>query len=175
MCALPERHSHLIVHHLLLLFSASYEAPLLSVMTKSKIKTTFLKTVQGDFSLPVTRHGSASRATRALSRSRSPVQQAINSASPVSTPRKTPRKKAVLADFVTPLSGVRVSSKHRNKPMQRNSPSHSSTTPSACNEGSSGNLRSPIAPSACLAGSYPKCSYPGSGDPTRGPSSVSPS
>lgn len=144
-------------------------------MTKSKIKTTFLKTVQGDFSLPVTRHGSASRATRALSRSRSPVQQAINSASPVSTPRKTPRKKAVLADFVTPLSGVRVSSKHRNKPMQRNSPSHSSTTPSACNEGSSGNLRSPIAPSACLAGSYPKCSYPGSGDPTRGPSSVSPS
>ncbi|KAJ6870776.1 hypothetical protein NC652_036436 [Populus alba x Populus x berolinensis] len=47
----------------------------------------------------VPRHRSASQATRALSCSCSPVQQAINYAS------STPRKKAVLADFVTPSSG----------------------------------------------------------------------
>ncbi|KAL3610857.1 hypothetical protein D5086_001877 [Populus alba] len=72
-------------------------------MTKSKTKTSFLKTVQGDFSLQIPRYGSVSRATK-------------------------------------------VSSKHRNKLMQRNSSSHSSTAPSACFS-----------------------------DPTRGPSSISPS
>ncbi|KAJ6968341.1 hypothetical protein NC653_036330 [Populus alba x Populus x berolinensis] len=49
----------------------------------------------------ILRYVKASQATRALSRSRSPVQQAINYASP------TPRKKVVLADFVTPSSGVK--------------------------------------------------------------------
>jgi len=52
--------------------------------------------------------------------------------------------------------------------MQRNSSSHSSTAPSTCNKGSSGNFRSHIAPSACLAGSHLRRSYSGSGDPTRG-------
>uniref|UniRef100_A0A2K1Y9R9 DUF4283 domain-containing protein n=1 Tax=Populus trichocarpa TaxID=3694 RepID=A0A2K1Y9R9_POPTR len=122
-------------------------------MTKSKTKTSLLKSVQGDFSLQVPRHGSASRATRALSRSRLPVQQDITSASPIFT---TPRKKAVLADFASPSSGVRVSSKHRNISMQRNSSSHSSSAPSACNEGSSGNFRPNIALRVHLAGSHPR-------------------
>ncbi|KAJ6993375.1 hypothetical protein NC653_016490 [Populus alba x Populus x berolinensis] len=97
-------------------------------MTKSKTKASSLKTIQGDFNLQVPCHGSTSRATRALSRSRLPIQHAINFTS------STPRKKVVLADFVNPSSGARVSFKCRNKPMQRNSSSHSPTTPSACNE-----------------------------------------
>ncbi|KAL3585999.1 hypothetical protein D5086_012866 [Populus alba] len=95
-------------------------------MTKSKTKASSLKTIQGDFNLQVPCHGSTSRATRALSRSRLPIQHAINFTS------STPRKKVVLADFVNPSSGARVSFKCRNKPMQRNSSSHSPTTPSAC-------------------------------------------
>lgn len=140
-------------------------------MTKSKTKASSLKTVQGDFSLQVPRHGLASQTTRALTRSRSPVQQVINSASPM------PRKKAVLVDFVSPSSGVRVSSKRRSKHMQRNSSSHSSTACSACsacNEGSYENFRSHITPNECLAGSHPRCSHPGSGNLTRGSSPIPP-
>jgi len=78
----------------------------------------------------------------------------------------------VLADFVSPSSGVRVSAKRRNKPTHGNSSPHSSATPSACNEGFSKNPRTHLAPKECLVGSPQGSPQSGSGNPTRGSSPV---
>ncbi|KAL9384427.1 hypothetical protein Peur_021437 [Populus x canadensis] len=131
-------------------------------MTKSKTKTSSFKTTQGDFSLQVPCHGSASRLPRALSRSRSPIHHGVTS------PSSTPRRKPILADFVSPSSEVRVSSKRRNKFKQRNP----SASPSACTEGSSKNPRSHFAPTEGLAGFHHGSPQSGPGNPTRGSSPV---
>jgi len=131
-------------------------------MTKSKAKTSSF--TQGDFSLQVPCHGSASRLPRALSRSRSPIHHSVT------LPSSTPRKKAVLVDFVSPSSDVKVSAKRRNKPTHRNT--HSSASPSACNEGSSKNPRTHLAPKECLLGFHQGSPHSGYGNLTRGSSPV---
>ena len=86
-----------------------------------------------------------------------------------------PRTKVV---FVSPLYGARVSSKHRNRDMQKNSPFIQSPPSSAfsdCNEGSSSSSRPNISSSAYLVGSNPSGSYPGLDDPTLRLTLVSPS
>ena len=143
-----------------LVFDYHNALPLLT-MPKSKTKALIFKTTQGDFSLHCPRHGSASRAARALSRNHSPVQQVTSSRfSP-------PRRKVVLVDFVTPSSGVRVSEKQKGKSMQRNSSSHCTTAPNACNDGY---LRPHTASNERLAGSNPSSPHPSSGHLTRGSS-----
>ena len=133
-------------------------------MTKSKAKTSSFKTTQGDFSLQVPCHGSAPRLTRALSRSRSPIHHSVTS------PSSTPRRKAILADFVSPSGAARVSAQCKTKPTQRNSTS--SVSPSACTEGSSKNPRTHLDPKECLVGSHQGSPHLGLGNPTRGSSPV---
>jgi len=133
-------------------------------MTKSKAKTSSFKTTQGDFSLQVPCHGSALRLTRALSRSRSPIHHGVTS------PSSTPRRKAVLADFVSPSGAARVSAQRKTKPTQRNS--NSSVSSSAYTEGSSKNPRTHLASKECLVGFHQGSPHSGPGNPTRGSSPV---
>ena len=88
-----------------------------------------------------------------------------------------PRTMVVFSDLAGPSHGARVSSKLRNKAMQKNSPSAQSSPFSASydrNEGSSGNSRSSISSSEHLVGSNPSGSYPGSGQTNPGSSTNSP-
>jgi len=133
-------------------------------MTKSKAKTSSFKTTQGDFSLQVPCHGSAPRLTRALSRSRSPIHHGVTSLS------STPRRKAVLVDFVSPSGATRVSAQRKSKPTQRNS--NSSVSPSACTEGSSKNPRTHLASKECLVGFHQGSPHSGPSNPTQGSSPV---
>jgi len=128
-------------------------------MTKSKAKASLYKTTQGDFSLQVPCHGSASRLPRALSRSRSPIPHGVTS------PSSTPRRKTVLADFVSPSSDVRVSAKCRTKPKQRNP--HSSASPSDCTEGSSKHPRTNPGSKECSVGFHQGSSHSSPDNPTR--------
>ncbi|KAJ6970406.1 hypothetical protein NC653_034866 [Populus alba x Populus x berolinensis] len=72
---------------------------------------------QGDFRFQTNCHAFASRTPRVHSRSCSPVQYGFISPSPTSTP---PRTKVVFANFIDFSSLARVSSKRKNKTMQKN-------------------------------------------------------
>ena len=82
-------------------------------MTKSKTKSSLLRSTQGDFWLQTNRHTYASRTPMVQSRSCSLVQHGSISSTPTSTPSRT---KVAFADF---SSATRVSSKHKNRTMQK--------------------------------------------------------
>ena len=82
-------------------------------MTKSKTKSSLLRSTQGDFWLQTNRHTYASRTPMVQSRSCSLVQRGSISSTLTSTPSRT---KVAFADF---SSATRVSSKHKNKTMQK--------------------------------------------------------
>nr|TKS16062.1 hypothetical protein D5086_0000026350 [Populus alba] len=86
-------------------------------MTKSKTKSSILRSTQGDFRFQTNCHAFASCTPRVHSRSCSPVQYGFISPSPTSTP---PRTKVVFANFVDFSSLARVSSKRKYKTMQKN-------------------------------------------------------
>ena len=146
-----------------------------SIMTKSKTNSSILCSTQGDFWLQTNRHASASCTPKVQSRSCSLIQHGFISPSPTSTP---PRMKAIFADFTDLLSTARVSSKHKNKTMQKNSsPAQSPHPPPSCgcNEDSFGSSRPSLLPTERLVGSNPRGSCPGSGGLNPAPSTVSPS
>ena len=87
-------------------------------MTKSKVKSSNLRSTQGDFQLQTKRHVSLPT-PRVQSRSCSPVQHGCISPSSTSTP---PRMKVAFADFADFSSAVRVSSKRKNRTMQKTAP-----------------------------------------------------
>lgn len=89
-----------------------------------------------------------------------------------------PRTRVVFADLAGPSCGARVSSKSRNRAMQKNSPpaqSPPSSAPSDCNKGSSSSSRPNISPSEHLVRFNPSGSYLGLSDLNPGPTIDSPS
>jgi hypothetical protein len=115
-------------------------------MTKSKVKSSTLCSTQGNFRLQTKRHTFILHTSRVPSRNCSPVHQGSISPYPTSSP---PRTKVTFVDFADFTSAARVSSKRKNKTMQKTgSPAlslhcHSS---GGRNGGSSGSSRaSPLA------------------------------
>jgi len=85
-------------------------------MIKSKVKSSNLRSTQGDFRLQTKRHAFALPTPRVQSRSCSPIQHGSISPSPTSIP---PRTKVAFADFPDFSSAARVSSKRKNITMQK--------------------------------------------------------
>jgi hypothetical protein len=112
-------------------------------MTKSKAKSSTFRSTQGDFRLQTKRHTFVLHTPRVPSRSCSPVHQRPISPSLTSSP---PRTKVTFADFT---SATRVSSKRKNKTMQKigsPAPSLHFRSSGGRNGGSSGSSRaSPLA------------------------------
>ncbi|KAJ6976290.1 hypothetical protein NC653_031975 [Populus alba x Populus x berolinensis] len=96
-------------------------------MTKSKVKSSIIRSSMDDFCLQSNRHTSASHNSRDQSRSCSPVHPT----SPTFTP---PYTKAALADFTDFSSNARVSSRRKNRSMR----GKGSPAPSGHNGGFSG-------------------------------------
>ncbi|KAJ6976291.1 hypothetical protein NC653_031975 [Populus alba x Populus x berolinensis] len=100
-------------------------------MTKSKVKSSIIRSSMDDFCLQSNRHTSASHNSRDQSRSCSPVHPT----SPTFTP---PYTKAALADFTDFSSNARVSSRRKNRSMR----GKGSPAPSGHNGGFSGSSKS---------------------------------
>lgn len=134
-------------------------------MAKSKNKSSILRSVQRDFRLHASRQTFASRMPRAQSHSRSPVLQDLMSPSDQAfTP---PGTRVVFADLAGSPREARISSKRRNRAMQKNSPSaQSSSSPASCerNDSSFGSTRPSILSREHSGRSNPGGSYPGSGE-----------
>jgi hypothetical protein len=137
-------------------------------MTKSKNKSLILRFARHDYSLQASRPSSASRAPRALSRSRSPVRQDPLCPSQAYTPLRT---NVVFVDIAGSSRGVRFYSKSRKRDIQRSKPNaQSSSSPASCgqDDGSSGSSRPHLSSNDHSTGSNPCSSFPGTGNPNLG-------
>jgi len=139
-----------------------------NLTAKSKNKSSILQFAQHDYNLQASCPSSTSRATRALSRSRSPIQQDPLSPSQAYTPL---RSKMVFVDVADSSHGVKVCSKSKKRDVQRNRPnaqSSSSLTSCGRDDGSSGNTRPHLSSNDHLVGFNPCGSFPSPSNPNPG-------